>query len=85
MPRSRAIGDRLRRASTPAVRATVARDWAVNWREEQAFLLARLDEALARSDVQGAREMARQLRAISAKRFSALPRVLASLIEAPDR
>lgn len=75
----RSIAQRLDRAKAPGRRAEVAQDWAHNWAQDQAQALQLLERAQRAQDWHGVRLAAAQLRAISDKRFSALPSVLAKL------
>lgn len=77
----RSIKQRMQRAKAPGLRLTVARDWAENWRADQSAVVADLSRARRATDWNGIDAGIAQLRAVTEKRFAALPGVLDALAE----
>lgn len=79
--KSRSIGQRLSHARSPGLRAEIAQDWCRNWMEDQVQVLRMLEQAERVKDWHGIGAAVAQLRAVTDKRFAALPGVLAKLAE----
>jgi len=79
---SRSIGQRLAKAKAPGLKAEIAQDWARNWEEDQTQVLRRLEQAHKHKNWHGIGATVAQLRAITDKRFFALPNVISKLSEA---
>lgn len=76
----RSINQRLRRAKTPEVKRETAIDWANEWRAEQAGLVKALGHAIARDEYDDLCRIAGQIKAVTEKRFAALPKVIDALV-----
>lgn len=75
----RAIGARLQRAKSLQVRREVAQDWAANWLRDHAHTIAQLERASGSERLADAGQYVGQLKALSDKAMSALPRVIDAL------
>ena len=80
----RAIGERLRRAGTLAVRREISNDWAANWWRDHCETVRHIELALAHGDIDQAGRYLGQLKALSGKAREALPRVFDALMQ-PDK
>lgn len=81
MPPRRAIGERLKRAGTLAVRREIALDWSANWYADHLDTLHRLEKALQGRDIATAGQYVGQLKALHEKAMGALPRVIEALAD----
>lgn len=79
MTKRRSIGERLNRAKSPEVKQEVARDWASDWDREQKSLIAQLEQAVKNDDYDKMCIVTGQLKAVTEKRFKALPNVIAKI------
>lgn len=77
----RAIGERLKRAGTLAVRKEVALAWYANWHRDHMDTMSKIENALMFNDVADAGRLLGQLKALHEKAFGALPRVIESLAD----
>lgn len=75
----RSIAQRLRRAKSPESKREAALDWARNWGEEQMGLIRQLEQAVAQDDYDRLCTVTGQIKAVTDKRFAALPRVLTAM------
>lgn len=80
----RSINQRLHRAKSAPVRLETALEWAQDWRAEQSDLVARLGRAVALDDYDLQCRITGELKAVTEKRFGALPGVLRALIGEVD-
>tara|TARA_Y100000780_G_scaffold176831_1_gene161994 strand:- start:3058 stop:3315 length:258 start_codon:yes stop_codon:yes gene_type:complete len=76
MTKRRSIGERLNRAKSPEVKQEVARDWAADWAREQKLLIGKLEKAVKTDDYDQMCIVTGQLKAVTEKRFNALPNVI---------
>lgn len=81
--RSLSISQRLAKAKAPETKKEVAKDWAANWQQEQQRLVAQLERAVAADDYDQLCQVTGQIKAVSEKRFGALPKVLDALLPDP--
>lgn len=79
MTKRRSIGERLNRAKSPEVKQEVARDWAADWAREQKLLIGKLEQAVKTDDYDQLCIVTGQLKAVTEKRFCALPNVIAKI------
>ena len=77
----RAIGERLKRAGSLAVRKEVALDWYANWHRDHIDTVSKLENALMFNDVADAGRLLGQLKTLHEKAFGAMPRVIDSLTD----
>lgn len=75
----RSITQRLKRAKSPASKLAAASDWAANWQQEQTGLIRDLERAVADDDYDQLCIASGQLKAVTIKRFTALPKVIEAL------
>lgn len=80
----RSIGERIKRARSPAAQRQTAQDWAANWRRDHNETLARIEQALQRGNIDEAGQYLGQLKSLNAKAMGALPRVIDRLTEDSD-
>lgn len=80
----RSISQRLKRAKSPAAKLAAATDWAKNWHHEQAALIRDLERAVSNDDYDQLCIVTGQLKAVTGKRFEALPKVVVALSEAGE-
>ena len=81
MSKHRSISQRLSRAKSVEVKQEVALDWATNWQNEQSGLILQLGKAIANDDYDLQCRISGQLKAVTEKRFIALPKVIDALIK----
>lgn len=75
----RSISERLNRAGTLAVRREIAHDWQANWMQDHDAEIIAIERALQRGSIQEAGQALGRLKALSEKRFGALPKVIDAL------
>lgn len=75
----RSISQRLSKAKSTEVKHTVAQDWATSWELEQSNLIQQLGRAVKNNDYDALCVVTGELKAVTQKRFSALPKVLMAL------
>lgn len=80
----RSVAQRLKRAKSSQVKQNIALDWATNWHKEQAELINRLGNAISTDNYDDLCIAAGQLKAVTDKRFAALPNILNSLSQSED-
>lgn len=78
----RSISQRLKRAKSVESKQEAAQDWAANWQREQAGLIRDLEQAISNDDYDQLCIVSGQLKAVTEKRFDALPKVITALIGA---
>lgn len=76
MTKRRSIGERLNRAKSPEVKQQAARDWVADWERDQKSLIAQLEQAVKTDDYDQLCIVTGQLKAVTEKRFNALPNVI---------
>lgn len=81
MTQRRAIGERLKRASSLALRRQIAHDWLANWLRDYDQTLRRLETALQRGSIGEAGQLLSQLKALNDKRFGAMPNLIDKLCD----
>ena len=79
MTKHRSISQRLARAGSLGVKTEIALDWAQSWHTEQMQLIHRLEQAIKKDDYDELCIVCGQIKAVSEKRFKALPKVLTTL------
>lgn len=72
----RSISQRLAKAKALETKKEVALDWAANWAQEQDGLVKQLEAAVAKDDYDQLCRVTGQIKAVSQKRFEALPKVI---------
>lgn len=75
----RSISERLARAGTLSVRREIAHDWQANWMQDHDAEIQAIERALQRGHIQEAGQALGRLKALSDKRFTAMPRVIEAL------
>jgi hypothetical protein len=76
----RSISQRLKRAKSIESKMEAAQDWAANWQREQEGLIRDLEQAISNDDYDQLCIISGQLKAVSQKRFIALPKVISALL-----
>ena len=79
MSSHRSISQRLQRAKSPELKQEIAQEWAISWYQEQMALIAKLEHAIQNNNIDQLCVATGQLKAVTSKRFDALPNVLNSL------
>jgi len=79
MTQQRSINQRLNRAGSLTVKKEIALDWAISWRNEQSELMRKLGQAVKDDDFDALCIITGQLKAVTDKRFTALPNVIEHL------
>lgn len=77
----RSISERLNRAGGLAIRREIAHDWLANWMQDHEAEVAAIERALQRGLVQEAAQGLGRLKALSGKRFGAMPRLIDALAD----
>jgi len=80
----RSLTERLKKAKSTPTKQEAAFDWAANWKHEQEAIIARIKWALETRERGLFDRGLEELEAVTAKRFGALPRVIALLLEAVE-
>jgi len=80
----RSITQRLRRAKSTESKQEAALDWAANWQAEQLGLVKSLEWALAHDDYDALCRVTGHIKAVTDKRFIALPKVIEALTNGKD-
>ena len=75
----RSISQRLKKAKSIEVRREILRDWSAAWQREQMELIGQLEQAIKHDDYDALCIATGQLKAVSQKKFEALPRVIETL------
>jgi lactate dehydrogenase-like 2-hydroxyacid dehydrogenase len=70
------ISQRLQKAKRQSVKIEVAQDWAKNWQAEMFSLILDLEKAVSSDDYDAMCRATGQIKAVTIKRFDALPKVL---------
>lgn len=79
MAQHRSISQRLKKAKSQEAKSATVIEWAGAWQSEQSYLIDRIGKAIARDDFDDLSIALGELRAMSDKKFVALPKVLAAL------
>ncbi len=79
MPKHKSISQRLKTAGTLELKLKIAHDWSLNWQREQSQLVADLGQAIKANKFDDLCIIAGELKAVTEKRFTALPKVLAAI------
>lgn len=82
MSQNRSISQRLAKAKSPESKEEAALDWAQSWEREQLALIAKLEQGIKHDNYDDLCIATGQLKAVSNKKFEALPKVITKLIEA---
>lgn len=77
----RSIGERMDRAKSLDVRRQIAHDWTANWMQDHDSEMRAIETALQRGRVAEAGQALGRLKALSDKRFNAMPRVIEALTD----
>ena len=77
----RSIGERMGRAKSLDIRRQIAYDWTANWIQDHDAEIRFIETALQRGQISEAGQALGRLKALSDKRFGALPRVIAALTD----
>jgi hypothetical protein len=80
MTQHRSINQRLARAKSPEAKALTLKEWANSWQQEQMQLISAIGKAIADNDYDTQCILIGELKAVSVKKFEALPKVLLSLL-----
>lgn len=75
----RSISERLSRAGSLSVRREIAHDWHASWRADHDAEIGAMERALQRGAVAEAGQALGRLKALSDKRFLALPNLIEAL------
>lgn len=75
----RAIGERMKRAGSLAVRREIAHDWAANWQRDHIETLAKIERLVGLGRASDAGQYIGQLKALSEKGFRGLETVIEAL------
>lgn len=78
----RSINQRLARAKSLDTKREILSDWSENWKAEQLTLVQRLEKAIGNDDFDELCIVVGQLKAVTDKRFLALPKIFSKLTEA---
>jgi hypothetical protein len=84
MTQHRSINQRLARAKSPEAKQYVLLTWADEWQKEQMQLLSKLGKAVEQGEYDTQCIMTGELKAMSLKKFAALPKLLTSLLHNND-
>lgn len=71
----RSINQRLKRAKSNETKQEILQDWAENWQQEQLHLIKMIENAISSDDYNQLCTATSQLKAMSSKRFAALPKI----------
>ncbi|MEY3787972.1 MAG: hypothetical protein RIQ94_372 [Pseudomonadota bacterium] len=82
MIQHRSISQRLKRAKSPEAKHLTLDEWAKSWELEQMQVIASLGVAIKDGDFDRECILCGELKALSIKKFEALPKVLNTLIDA---
>lgn len=77
----RSIGERLDRAKSLSVRIEIAYDWLANWMQDHDAEIRHMETALQHGRTLEAGRALGRLKALSDKRFGAMPRVIDALAD----
>jgi diphthamide synthase subunit DPH2 len=72
----KSISQRLSNAKELQTKQEIALDWSANWQQEQAKLIMRLEHAIKTDDYDELCIVTGELKAVTLKRFEALPNVI---------
>ncbi len=81
--KNRSIRQRLARAGSPEVQLETALDWAAAWHREQSNLVRMLGKAIKDDNYDQLCIVTGQLKAVTIKKFAALPNVISKLNGGP--
>jgi len=81
MAKHKSISQRLAKAGSLATKREIGHDWSANWQQEQKRLIHKLEQAISADDYAQLCIITGQLKAVTEKRFSALPKVIEKLTE----
>lgn len=80
----RSINQRLNRAKSLDTKREILTDWTANWKGEQLILIKQLEHAISNDDYDQLCIVAGQLKAVTDKRFDALPKIFDKLTVEAD-
>jgi len=84
MTQHRSINQRIMRAKSPEAKEQTLLAWADEWQTEQMQLLNRLGKAVEKGDYDSECIITGELKAMSIKKFAALPKLLMTLVRNDD-
>ena len=85
MTQHRSISQRLKRAKSTESKRLTLTEWAKSWESEQMHVISNLGNAIKDGDFDRECILCGELKALSIKKFEALPKVLNLLIDADDK
>lgn len=84
MTQHRSISQRLKRAKSPEAKRLTLMEWAQSWESEQMHVISKLGNAIKEGDFDQECILCGELKALSIKKFEALPKILNVLLDDND-